>query len=300
MGRVAHLHVLDVASGRIVDLFEGTASSCRAWTRTPTTSTSRPTAATSPSSSIPRRRSASTTARRWPRSTSRSRPQLDGRDRPAWDFDAPRYSPDGARIAFLASQHGPPPHRARQRRGARARRRLAACSPAPGTTPSTRRCAGRPTARRSSSPPRSAAAATSGATRSRARTAAIAAEGGWVHWFDVAGDTVVTVADAMQPSGPACTPAAKAAGAARLERFNDELLAAPAPRREARSASSPARTASRCRCGSIYPPGFDAARRRSTRCCTASTAARTRPRATPSTTAGTTSSSRPRATSSPA
>ena len=109
-------------------------SSCSAWTRTPTSSTSRPTAGTSPSSSIPRRRSASTTARRWPRSTSPAAAARRLAIDPAWDFEAPRYAPDGRRIAFLASnigrRHTAPANAAVLERGGswqRAHRRLGPC-----------------------------------------------------------------------------------------------------------------------------------------------------------------------------
>ncbi len=60
MGRVPHLHLLDLASGRIVDLFEGTD-----WEL----STSRRTDGASSSPTTPAPRSAWTTAARWPRSS---------------------------------------------------------------------------------------------------------------------------------------------------------------------------------------------------------------------------------------
>ena len=99
----------------------------------------------------------------------RQRPQLDGGDRSRLGLRGAALRPGRPADRLPRQQHRPPPHRARQRRGARARRLLAACSPAPGTMRSTRPCAGRPTAARSGSPPRTAPAAISGASRSRAR-----------------------------------------------------------------------------------------------------------------------------------
>ena len=86
-------------------------------------------------------------------------------------------------------------------------------------------------------------------------SAAIAAEGGWVHWFDVAGDTVVTVADAM--SHPARVHARREGGRAlRIERFNDELLAtlrlAEVEERVFAGANDEP-----VQMWLVYPPGFD-------------------------------------------
>src|SRR6185437_10054777 len=55
-------------------------------------------------------------------------------------------------------------------------------------------------------------------------SAGMAAEGGWVHHFDVAGDTVATVADSIEH--PARVHVRRPGERAlRIERFNDELLA---------------------------------------------------------------------------
>ena len=238
MGRVAHLHVLDVASGRVADLFEGTGP--RAAARRPRrerASTSRPTAGTSSSRSILRRRSASTTAGRWPRSTSRSgKIATAARSIPAWDFDAPRYSPDGRTDRLPRQQHQAaatprPPTRALLERGgslARAHRRL---GPRGRRAPAL---VGRRRAR-SASPPRIAAAAISGASRSTSASAAIAAEGGWVHWFDVAGDTARHCRRRDAPSGArACAPRRRQGRCASSASTTSCSTAAPRPRCEER------------------------------------------------------------------
>ena len=194
---------------------------------------------------------------------------------PAWDFEAPRYSPDGRRIAFLASNIGRR-HTAPANAGAdRARAAAGACSPARGTTRSTRRCAGRPTAPRSGSPPRSAPAAISGASRSRAaarRSSPRRAAG-------CTGSTSPATPSSPSPTRCAtrrgCTCAGTAAGGA------DRALqrrAARDPRAWPRSRSAVVTGANDepVQMWLVYPPGFDARRRRSTRCCTASTAVRTR------------------------
>ena len=76
-----------------------------------------------------------------------------------------------------------------------------------------------------------------------------------MHWFDVAGDTVVTVADAM--SHPAQVHARREGGRAlRIERFNDELLAtlrlAEVEERVFAGANDEP-----VQMWLVYPPGFD-------------------------------------------
>jgi dipeptidyl aminopeptidase/acylaminoacyl peptidase len=81
-------------------------TACSAPTRRRTASTSRPTVGASPSPSTRRPRSASRTGRRWPSSTCAAA-RIDEIVRDAdWHFTAPRYSPDGQRIAFVASTTG--------------------------------------------------------------------------------------------------------------------------------------------------------------------------------------------------
>ena len=254
MGRVAHLHVLDVASGRIVDLFEGTGLELQRM---------------DPDANVfdiapdgrhivfvfdpaPQKRldNCKALAEINIASGRSSTVAID----PAWDFEAPRYSPDGRRIAFLAShmgrRHTAPANAALLERGGswqvltgawdhavNAPLRWSADSSALWFTAEDR------------------ARGHLWRFSIESASAAVAAEGGWVHWFDVAGDTVVTVADAM--SHPAQVHARRDGGkAVRIERFNDELL----------STLHLAEVEERVFAGAndepvqmwlIYPPGFD-------------------------------------------
>ena len=188
MGRVPHLHVLDVASRpRRATCSRAAPTSCRAASPTPTPSTSRPTAGASSSPSTRRPRSASTTALRWPRSTCAAAACASWRSDADWDFGAPRYSPDGERIAFVAShqgrKHTMPAQLAlweREQAG------LAGASAPSGTTRCTRRCTGKTTARRCSSPPSRRAARTCGASTCPTAAPRWWSAGGWVSAFDKA------------------------------------------------------------------------------------------------------------------
>ena len=105
-GRVAHLHLLDVASSKVRDLFEGTAYEL---------SRAEPDANTFDVSPDGRRLVFAFDPAPEKRIEGRSvLVELDlksakfrtiARDE-AWDFTAPRYSPDGERIAFIASHQG--------------------------------------------------------------------------------------------------------------------------------------------------------------------------------------------------
>ncbi|HEY9239635.1 MAG TPA: S9 family peptidase, partial [Burkholderiaceae bacterium] len=107
MGRVPHLHVLDLASGRVTDLFEGSAfelpraehgAGCFdispdgrhiVFAHDP-----------QPEKRIDNRRALVELQLRSGRFTALTAD-------PDWDFEAPRYSPDGRRIAMLAAHTGP-------------------------------------------------------------------------------------------------------------------------------------------------------------------------------------------------
>ena len=273
-GPGAHLHLLDVAtSGRIVDLFEGTDwSPARRAGRT--ASTSRPTAAASSSPTTPAPRSAWTTAALSAEIDLRTRRVATVcAKRQAWDMSAPRCSPDGGRIAFLGSP-GPahacrtssvgnaagagrwraPPGPFAARPAALGRRRPGPCFAAehearnpPGASTCTERAP---------------ATRIFPAAGCRASTSS---------------NGVVAVAAAMDH--PARVHALRdGEPPRRLERFNDDLLATLKARR-ARGCAAP---------GAQGDEGADVAglsarlrpAKRNTPCCTASTAARTRPAAT--------------------
>jgi dipeptidyl aminopeptidase/acylaminoacyl peptidase len=224
MGRVAHLHVLDMASGRIVDLFEGTALEL---TRADPTSTAFD---VSPDGRVIAFAHDPATEKRL--DNCKALAAVDVKTRRVatlaqdaeWDFDAPCWSPDGRRLGFLAA-----------RSGVRHTSPTIAALLEPGRT-------WRPLTaawdRSLDAPLRWSA---DGATlfflaEDRARKhlwrrsidgdaePQIAVRGGWVQSYDVARDVVVSAADALDH--PVRVHARRGDGAAlRLESFNDERLA---------------------------------------------------------------------------
>ena len=254
MGRVAHLHVLDVASGRIVDLFEGTGLELQRMDPDANVFDIAPDGRhivfvfdPSPQKRLDNCKALAEINIASGRSSTLA---ID----PAWDFEAPRYAPDGRRIAFLASNIG--------------RRHTAPANAALLERSGSWKVLTGAWDHAVNAPLRWSAdgSALWFTAEDRARghlwrfalesaSAAIAAEGGWVHWFDVAGDTVVTVADAMRH--PAQVRARREGGkAVRIERFNDELL----------STLHLAEVEERVFAGAndepvqmwlVYPPGFD-------------------------------------------
>ena len=123
MGRVPHLHVLDVASGRVTDLFEGTAFEL------PRAETSANDFDISPDGRRIVFAHDPQPAKRIDQCKALAELELrSGRvtaltDDDMWNFEAPRYSPDGRRIAFAANHQGKrhtlPAHAAVLERGAR-------------------------------------------------------------------------------------------------------------------------------------------------------------------------------------
>jgi dipeptidyl aminopeptidase/acylaminoacyl peptidase len=254
MGRVAHLHVLDLATGRCTDLFEGTDLELQRMDPDANVFDIAPDgrhiAFVFDPAAQKRLDNCKALAEINIASGRSSTVAID----PAWDFEAPRYSPDGRRIAFLASnigrRHTAPANAAVLERGGAWQVLTGAWD------------------RAVNAPLRWSADASAlwFTAEDRARghlwrfalesaSAAIAVEGGWVHWFDVAADTVVTVADAM--SHPARVHARRDGGKAqRIERFNDELLAglrlAEVEERVFAGANDDP-----VQMWLVYPPGFD-------------------------------------------
>jgi dipeptidyl aminopeptidase/acylaminoacyl peptidase len=223
MGRVAHLHVLDLASGRITNLFEGSAFELPR---------------TDPDANCfdisPDGRHLVFAHDPQPQKRIENRKALvelnlrAGRfaaltHDPDWDFDAPRYSPDGSHIAMSAAntgkKHTLPGRAALLKRGGRWRLLSDAWDHAV------------------EGPLRwsddASALFFTAEDRGRrhlyryvieSRTASVAALGGWVQGFDVAADVMVSVADSLMH--PARVHAARDGQAAlRIENFNDKLLA---------------------------------------------------------------------------
>ena len=223
MGRVAHLHELDIASGKVRDLFEGSEfelprAEPDALTFDISPDGQRIVFAHDP---LPEKRIDHFLALTELKLRGRQFERL-ALDK-AWDFTAPRYSPDGQRVAFIASHQGKritmPSHLASVKRGARWRvlsdawdqsvhapLRWAANGEAILFTAEQRgRCH------------------LYAWSLSRHEARAVVS-GGWVHGFDVTTNVIVTVADAMQH--PARVSAWREGEIPRrLEYFNDELLA---------------------------------------------------------------------------
>jgi dipeptidyl aminopeptidase/acylaminoacyl peptidase len=224
MGRAAHLHVLDTARGRVTDLFEGTGYEL---------SRAEPNADTFDVSPDGLRIVFAFDPAEEKRSDGRyalaeidlrsGRITVVARD-PEWDFRAPRYSPDGQRIAFLAShvgrKHTMPDHLALWHRVGG---RWEVCSQAwdhevhaplvwEDDGQALLLCSeerGRRHLWRFDLPD---------------QRAEVVVAGGWVHAFDKAAGTVVTLADSAQHPGRLH---AHVAGEPprRLEQLNDALLA---------------------------------------------------------------------------
>ncbi len=224
MGRVPHLHLLDLASGRVVDLFEGTDwELSRAEPDTNCFDVS-PDGRRIVFSHDPGAEKRLDNCRALAEIDLRTRRVAPLAHDKAWDMSAPRYSPDGGRVAFLAAhlgrRHTLPNQLAVVERGGRWKVASAAWDHslhAPlrwdddgqGVCFAAEHEARNPLWRFD--------------LRTRAATRIF--PGGWVQGFDVANGVVAVVADAMDH--PARVHAMRdGEPPRRLERFNDELLAA--------------------------------------------------------------------------
>lgn len=226
MGRVPHLLMLDLSNGRITDLFEGTA--CELPRADPGASHfdiapdgGRIAFVYDPA---PKKRliNAWAVAEIELRSR-RVRPLAND---PAWNYEAPRYSPDGSLLACVASNVG----RRHTMPG-----RLAFLRP--GKRPHVVGDAwSLDVDRRLRWEPDGSALLFTGQERGRCHlwrfnlreeTLVIAVKGGWVHGFDVGGapgdETVVVALDSA--AHPVQVHAVRSGAASRLERFNDERMA---------------------------------------------------------------------------
>jgi dipeptidyl aminopeptidase/acylaminoacyl peptidase len=255
MGRVAHLLVLEVASGRVTDLFEGGAlelpradPDANGFDIAPD---GRHIAFVHDPAAEKRLDNCKTLAELDLRSGKVATLVADA----AWDFDAPRYSPDGAQIAFgachLGKKHTMPNHAAVLARGRAGWTVLSAAWDHSVNLP----------LRWSAD----ASALYFGAEdRGRnhlyryalgSRTAAVVATGGWLQGFDVAADVVVAVADSM--THPARVTAWRGNEAPRrLERFNDERLARHAFG-DCEDVVVKGANGDPVQMWVVYPPGFD-------------------------------------------
>ena len=259
MGRVAHLHVLDVRTGRVRDLFEGTGFELTRADPDANCFDIAPDGRRLCFAHDPQPQKQIDHCMALAEVDLRSgRIETVAADA-AWDFAAPRYSPDGRQIAFVASHQG--------------RKHTM-----PGQLAVLRRAGGRAAAgwevvsadwdRAVNAPLRWAedgdavwfSAEDQGRCHlfrfdlaSRAPERVVA--GGWVHAFDVTGDVVATVADASDH--PARVHARRGeAPPLRLERFNDELLA-PFRFQPAEEVTVQGANGDPVQMWVVHPPGFD-------------------------------------------
>ncbi|MFL6662297.1 MAG: prolyl oligopeptidase family serine peptidase [Rhizobacter sp.] len=254
MGRVAHLHVLDVGSGRVRDLFEGTGYELQRGDPGADVFDVSPDGSRIVFSHDPNREKRPDACKALAELQVKSGKVKSLAVDPAWDFESPRYAPDGRRIAFAASHQGLKHTMPAQ---------LALVEP------------GRPWQVLSGdwdhavhAPLKWSAdgAAVLFMAEDRARmhlwrfdlarrAPSRVVEGGWVHGFDVAGDLIVTAADAMDH--PARVHAHRdGSRPQRIETFNDTLLAGLRLSR-CDDVTFAGAEGEPVQMWLVYPPGFD-------------------------------------------
>ncbi len=259
MGRVPHLHVLDVASGRVRDLFEGTDfelprsdADANCFDISPNGKSIAFVFDTAAEKRLDHCKALVVVDVR------SGKTHFAAQDA-AWDFDAPRYSPNGQQIAFIAShqglKHTMPGQLSVLNVGVDVRGAWTVVSADwdHNVNAPLRWSAD------------AAAVLFTAEDHGRcnvyrfdlaASTAAVVAHGGWVQGFDVAGDVVVSAADAM--NHPTHVHALRAnSPPVRIEKFNDAAMAG-----FKLGASQDVRlkgaNGDEIQMWVVYPPGFDA------------------------------------------
>jgi dipeptidyl aminopeptidase/acylaminoacyl peptidase len=254
MGRVAHLHVLDVATGRIRDLQEGSGTELPRADPDANVFDIAPDGRRIVFAFDPHPEKRLDNCLALAELDVRSGKQRTLARDAGWNFEAPRFSPDGQRIAFTASH-----------RGLR------------HTMPDVLALLDKPghweilsaawdhsinVPLRWSSNGESVFFAAEDRGRCNlyrytlaSRSAALVVQGGWLQSFDVAGDTVVSAVDAMDH--PARIRSQRGSDAPRrLERFNDDLLAG-LHFGEHEEVSLQGAGGEPVQMWVVYPPGFD-------------------------------------------
>ena len=222
MGRVAHLHVLDVASGRATDLFEGTPYELPRADPDANAFDISPDGGHIVFAFDPQAQKRIENRKALAELNLRSGKFDALTHDPQWDFEAPRYSPDGSHIALVAAhtgkKHTMPGHAALLERGGTWKLLSDAWDHA---VEAPLRWADDASALYFAAEDHGRRHLYRYAIASR--SASIAAQGGWVQGFDVAAGVVASVADSLMH--PARVHAARDAQAPlRIERFNDALL----------------------------------------------------------------------------
>jgi dipeptidyl aminopeptidase/acylaminoacyl peptidase len=262
MGRVPHLLLLDLENGRITDLFEGTGHELPR---------ADPAAAHFDISPDGRRiafvhdpapRKLAVNPRALAEIDVRSRRVTPLANDPAWDYDAPRYSPDGSQLACIATNIG-------RRHTSFGRLAFVQRGQSPRVVGEdwTIDLEGGPLRWT----PDASALLFAAQERGRChlwrfdlgrRKPAIAVRGGWVQGFDVAGppgdETLVLAVDSA--SHPVQVHALRGGAARRLERFNDERLAGVALG-ETREVVVRGARGDEVQMLVTFPPGFDPRRK---------------------------------------
>jgi len=261
MGRVPHLLLLDLATGRVTDLFEGTAYELPRVEPGPAHFDVSPDGRriVFVHDPAPRKRSGNAMALA----------EIDVRTRriatlardPAWSYEAPRYAPDGSRIACIATNIGR--RHTMPGRLAFVRRRAAP------------RVAGDGWSIDVNAPlrwtPDGSSVLFTAEERGRCHlwrfapadgSLAMAVRGGWVQGFDIAGrageETIVAAIDCA--AHPVQVHAIRAGTAQRLDRFNDAQMAALSLG-ETREAAFRGARGDRVHMFLTFPPRFDPRRK---------------------------------------